>query len=272
MKIQKEIGGKIYNLIVSVIGSTDDIKGLVLLALDITEEYYSERNRKEFTANVSHELKTPLHSIVGCSELIENGLVKEEDLPRFISRIRSESSRLATLVDNIIELSQLDERHRFSEENVNLLALAEEAVGNPAETAKGKKVSVSVTGEEITVPGVRKLLYEIIFNLCDNAIRYTGENGKVTVKTEENDDNEAVLTVSDTGKGIAPEDLDRVFERFYRADKSHSKETGGVGLGLSIVKHAVSYMGGRISLDSSQGIGSTFRVFLKKDETDLSDD
>ena len=230
-----------------------------------------EQSRRSFVANVSHELKTPLHSIMGCSELMENGLVKAEDMPRFVSRIHSEASRLVTLVDDIIGLSQLDENAEFPKEEVDLLALAEEEVGALAATAKDKDIKISVGGEEITVTGVRRLLHEIVYNLCDNALRYTEAGGKVGV-TVGKEENEAVITVSDTGIGIPPEDLDRVFERFYRTDKSRSKETGGAGLGLSIVKHAVSYLGGRISLDSAQGIGTTFKVYLPKDPEDHSDD
>ena len=208
---------------------------------------------------------------MGCSELMENGLVKAEDMPRFVSRIHSEASRLVTLVDDIIGLSQLDENAEFPKEDVDLLALAEEEVGALAATAKDKDIEISVGGEEITVTGVRRLLHEIVYNLCDNALRYTEAGGKVGV-TVGKEENEAVITVSDTGIGIPPEDLDRVFERFYRTDKSRSKETGGAGLGLSIVKHAVSYLGGRISLDSAQGIGTTFKVYLPKDPEDHSDD
>ena len=251
-QLQTERNGKIYQMNASRIGTPPNAGGTVLLVFDITEKAFAERNRREFTANVSHELKTPLHSIMGCSELMENGLVKAEDMPRFVSRIHSEASRLVTLVDDIIGLSQLDENAEFPKEEVDLLAL-------------------SVGGEEITVTGVRRLLHEIVYNLCDNALRYTEAGGKVGV-TVGKEENEAVITVSDTGIGIPPEDLDRVFERFYRTDKSRSKETGGAGLGLSIVKHAVSYLGGRISLDSAQGIGTTFKVYLPKDPEDHSDD
>ncbi len=270
-QLQTERNGKIYQMNASRIGTPPNAGGTVLLVFDITEKAFAERNRREFTANVSHELKTPLHSIMGCSELMENGLVKAEDMPRFVSRIHSEASRLVTLVDDIIGLSQLDENAEFPKEEVDLLALAEEEVGALAATAKDKDIEISVGGEEITVTGVRRLLHEIVYNLCDNALRYTEAGGKVGV-TVGKEENEAVITVSDTGIGIPPEDLDRVFERFYRTDKSRSKETGGAGLGLSIVKHAVSYLGGRISLDSAQGIGTTFKVYLPKDPEDHSDD
>ncbi len=270
-QLQTERNGKIYQMNASRIGTPPNAGGTVLLVFDITEKAFAERNRREFTANVSHELKTPLHSIMGCSELMENGLVKAEDMPRFVSRIHSEASRLVTLVDDIIGLSQLDENAEFPKEDVDLLALAEEEVGALAATAKDKNIEISVGGEEITVTGVRRLLHEIVYNLCDNAVRYTEKGGSVRV-TVGKEENEAVITVSDTGIGIPPEDLDRVFERFYRTDKSRSKETGGAGLGLSIVKHAVSYLGGRISLDSAQDVGTTFKVYLPKDPEDHSDD
>ena len=258
-------------LLANPVSTDGKVTGAALLVLDVTEKERAEQMRREFTANVSHELKTPLHSIMGCSELMENGLVKAEDMPRFVSRIHSEASRLVTLVDDIIGLSQLDENAEFPKEDVDLLTLAEEEVGALAATAKDKDIKISVGGEEITVTGVRRLLHEIVYNLCDNALRYTEAGGKVGV-TVGKEENEAVITVSDTGIGIPPEDLDRVFERFYRTDKSRSKETGGAGLGLSIVKHAVSYLGGRISLDSAQGIGTTFKVYLPKDPEDHSDD
>lgn len=269
-QLQTERGGKVYQMNASRI-KTPTAEGVVLLVFDITEKAFAERNRREFTANVSHELKTPLHSIMGCSELMENGLVKAEDMPKFVSRIHSEASRLVTLVDDVIGLSQLDENAEFPKEEINLLSVAEEEAGALAATARDKGIELSVGGEDVSVTGVRRLIHEIIYNICDNAIRYTEEGGKVEIKvgTEEN---EAVITVSDTGIGIPPEDLDRVFERFYRTDKSRSKETGGAGLGLSIVKHAVSYMGGRINLDSAQGVGTTFRIYLKKEPEDHSDD
>ena len=266
-QLQTERNGKIYQMNASRIGTPPNAGGTVLLVFDITEKAFAERNRREFTANVSHELKTPLHSIMGCSELMENGLVKAEDMPRFVSRIHSEASRLVTLVDDIIGLSQLDENAEFPKEEVDLLALAEEEVGALAATAKDKDIKISVGGEEITVTGVRRLLHEIVYNLCDNALRYTEAGGKVGV-TVGKEENEAVITVSDTGIGIPPEDLDRVFERFYRTEKSRSKETGGTGLGLAIVKHAALYHGGDIEVESVLGAGSTFTLRLPLESLD----
>ena len=257
--------GKVYQLNASRIGTAANPAGIVLLVFDVTEKVFAERNRREFTSNVSHELMTPLHSIMGCSELMENGLVKEEDVPRFIERIHSESSKLMTLVEDIIELSELDENPDLPRKDVDLLAIAKEETAVLAEEAAKKNIKLAVEGEPTSVNGVQRLLREIVHNLCDNAVRYTERDGSVTVSvgTEEG---EAVVSVSDTGIGIPPEDLERVFERFYRTDKSRSKETGGAGLGLSIVKHAVSYMGGRIKLDSAPGVGTTFKVYLKKSE------
>lgn len=264
-QMQSERKGKVYQLNASRIGTAATPAGIVLLVFDVTEKVFAERNRREFTSNVSHELMTPLHSIMGCSELMENGLVKEEDVPRFIERIHSESSKLMTLVEDIIELSELDENADLPRKDVDLLAIAKEETAVLAEEAAKKNIKLAVEGEPTSVNGVQRLLREIVHNLCDNAVRYTERDGSVTVSvgTEEG---EAVVSVSDTGIGIPPEDLERVFERFYRTDKSRSKETGGAGLGLSIVKHAVSYMGGRIKLDSAPGVGTTFKVYLKKSE------
>lgn len=264
-QMQSERKGKVYQLNASRIGTAANPAGIVLLVFDVTEKVFAERNRREFTSNVSHELMTPLHSIMGCSELMENGLVKEEDVPRFIERIHSESSKLMTLVEDIIELSELDENADLPRKDVDLLAIAKEETAVLAEEAAKKNIKLAVEGEPTSVNGVQRLLREIVHNLCDNAVRYTERDGSVTVSvgTEEG---EAVVSVSDTGIGIPPEDLERVFERFYRTDKSRSKETGGAGLGLSIVKHAVSYMGGRIKLDSAPGVGTTFKVYLKKSE------
>lgn len=264
-QMQSERKGKVYQLNASRIGTAATPAGIVLLVFDVTEKVFAERNRREFTSNVSHELMTPLHSIMGCSELMENGLVKEEDVPRFIERIHSESSKLMTLVEDIIELSELDENADLPRKDVDLLAIAKEETAVLAEEAAKKNIKLAVEGEPTSVNGVQRLLREIVHNLCDNAVRYTERDGSVTVSvgTEEG---EAVVSVSDTGIGIPPEDLEKVFERFYRTDKSRSKETGGAGLGLSIVKHAVSYMGGRIKLDSAPGVGTTFKVYLKKSE------
>ena len=233
--------------------------GTVLLVFDVTERAFAERNRREFTANVSHELKTPLQGIIGSAELLENGLVKQEDVPRFIGHIRSEAQRLVTLIGDIIRLSQLDEGEPMPAEPVELLALAREAAESLQSAAAARNVTITVEGEPVELTGVRRLLYEIIFNLCDNAIKYNTDGGRVQVTvTKENET--AAVTVRDTGIGIPPDQQDRVFERFYRVDKSHSKASGGTGLGLSIVKHAVQYHHGTIHLQSEVGKGTEIRV------------
>mgnify|MGYP004506922975 FL=1 len=260
-EIHTERDGREYQLDISRIGSEGDVTGAVVLAFDVTEQALAQRNRREFTANVSHELKTPLQSIMGSAELMENGLVKPEDMPVFVGRIRSEAARLVTLIEDIIRLSQLDEGVELPTESVALRPLAEETVSSLHDAAAAKNVTLSVTGEAVTVRSVRRLLSEILYNLCDNAIKYNVPNGSVTVDLSPTA-NGAALTVSDTGIGIPPEHQSRVFERFYRVDKSHSRQSGGTGLGLSIVKHAVQDLGGAIHLDSTPGQGTSIRVTI----------
>ena len=251
--------GREYQFDVTRIQSEGRTAGTVLLVFDVTERAFAERNRREFTANVSHELKTPLQGIIGSAELLENGLVKQEDVPRFIGHIRSEAQRLVTLIGDIIRLSQLDEGEPMPAEPVELLALAREAAESLQSAAAARNVTVTVEGEPVALTGVRRLLYEIVFNLCDNAIKYNTDGGRVQVTvTKENET--AAVTVRDTGIGIPPDQQDRVFERFYRVDKSHSKASGGTGLGLSIVKHAVQYHHGTIHLQSEVGKGTEIRV------------
>lgn len=251
--------GREYQFDVTRIQSEGRMAGTVLLVFDVTERAFAERNRREFTANVSHELKTPLQGIIGSAELLENGLVKQEDVPRFIGHIRSEAQRLVTLIGDIIRLSQLDEGEPMPAEPVELLALAREAAESLQSAAAARNVTIAVEGEPVELTGVRRLLYEIVFNLCDNAIKYNTDGGRVQVTvTKENET--AAVTVRDTGIGIPPDQQDRVFERFYRVDKSHSKASGGTGLGLSIVKHAVQYHHGIIHLQSEVGKGTEIRV------------
>lgn len=251
--------GREYQFDVTRIQSEGRTAGTVLLVFDVTERAFAERNRREFTANVSHELKTPLQGIIGSAELLENGLVKQEDVPRFIGHIRSEAQRLVTLIGDIIRLSQLDEGEPMPAEPVELLALAREAAESLQSAAVARNVTITVEGEPVELTGVRRLLYEIVFNLCDNAIKYNTDGGRVQVTvTKENET--AAVTVRDTGIGIPPDQQDRVFERFYRVDKSHSKASGGTGLGLSIVKHAVQYHHGAIHLQSEVGKGTAIRV------------
>ncbi len=258
-EVRAERAGRVYQFDISRITSDGKFLGTVILAFDITEQEFAERNRREFTANVSHELKTPLQGIIGSAELIENGMVKPDDLPRFVGHIHAEAARLVTLIDDIIRLSQLDEGDAMPTEPVNLLAVSQEAAENLHDAAAARDVTVSVTGQPAVIPGVRRLIYEIVYNLCDNAIKYNRDGGRVDVTVAADADGSSI-TVADTGIGIAPEHQGRVFERFYRVDKSHSKASGGTGLGLSIVKHAVQYHHGRIELESTPGTGTTIRV------------
>ena len=251
--------GREYQFDLSRIDSDGNNHGMVILAFDITEQVNAEKHRQEFTANVSHELKTPLQSIIGSAELMENGIVKEEDVPRFIGHIRKEASRLVFLIDDIIRLSQLDEGAEMPREDVSLRVLSEEVCETLADAAKLKDVSLEVTGEDGVINGVRRLLYEVVYNLCDNSIKYNNPGGYVKVSVSEQQ-GAVQISVSDNGIGIAPEHQDKVFERFYRVDKSHSKQSGGTGLGLSIVKHAVAYHKAEIQLESTPGKGTTITI------------
>ena len=258
-EIRSERNGREFQFDISRIESEDAFVGTVLLAFDVTEQAFAEQNRREFTANVSHELKTPLQSITGSAELLENGLVKPEDVPRFVGMIRTEAARLVTLVDDIIHLSQLDEGAAPDRETVDLLETAKDAASALADSATEKGIHVSVSGESVSISGVRSFLHEMIYNLCDNAIKYNVENGSVEI-TVVRKEQEAVVTVKDTGIGIPAEHQSRIFERFFRVDKSRSKASGGTGLGLSIVKHIAQYHGATIKLQSEFGCGTTVSV------------
>ena len=262
-EIRRAHRGRMYQFDISRIESSGASIGTVLLAFDITEREYAERNRREFTANVSHELKTPLQGIIGSAELIENGMVQPQDVPRFVEHIHSEASRMVTLIGDIIRLSQLDEGDVMPREDVDVLAAAKEAVLNLSDEAAKRGITMTVDGTPAIVHGVRRLISEIAFNLCENAVKYNRDGGSVFVKVETEGEN-AVLTVQDTGIGIPDADQSRVFERFYRVDKSHSKASGGTGLGLSIVKHAVMYHHGKVELRSATGEGTCVRAVLPK--------
>ena len=262
-EVRAERAGRVYQFDISRITSDGKLLGTVILAFDNTEQEFAERNRREFTANVSHELKTPLQGIIGSAELIENGMVRPDDLPRFVGHIHAEAARLVTLIDDIIRLSQLDEGDAMPTEAVDLLAVSQEAAENLHDAAAARDVTLSVTGQPAVIPGVRRLIYEIVYNLCDNAIKYNVDGGRVDIAVASGTDGSSI-TVADTGIGIAPEHQGRVFERFYRVDKSHSKASGGTGLGLSIVKHAVQYHHGRIELESTPGAGTTIRAIFPK--------
>ena len=242
----------------------------VLLSKLLTEKIVEElecdapenaKMRQEFTANVTHELKTPLQSIIGSAELLENGLVKPEDTARFVGNIRKEATRLVSLINDIIRLSQLDENHEPATETVELTEVAKEVVEILTVSAAKRNIELIIEGETQIIFGVRRYIYEIIYNLCDNAIRYNVDGGKVSIEISK-DNGRAVVSVKDTGIGIPSEHQSRIFERFYRVDKSHSKETGGTGLGLSIVKHAVQFHNGKITLDSEIGKGTTVNIIF----------
>lgn len=251
----QELDGRAYRFDMSSIQSDGNLLGAVILAVDVTESQNAEQLRREFSANVSHELKTPLQGIIGSAELLETGMVKPEDAPRFVGHIRKEASRLVNLIEDIIRLSQLDEGAELPAEQVDMLALAEDVKEVLAPSAAEKNVKIHVAGNGFTIKGVRRMLQEIIYNLCDNAIKYNVPGGNVTLRVE-NDR----LIVSDTGIGIPSEHKERIFERFYRVDKSHSKASGGTGLGLSIVKHAAAYHKAEIHLESTPGQGTTITI------------
>ena len=247
--------GSEYQLGISPIVSGNRLLGAVVLAFDVTEQVNAQRNRQEFTANVSHELKTPLQSILNSAQLLQSGLVKPEDVQKFTGYICSEAERLLQLINDIIRLSQLDESGEFPQESVNLYAVTSQVLQTLLPAADSRNITVELLGEHTVITGVRQLAYELIYNLCDNAIRYNKDGGKVTVTVGKDS-----ITVKDTGIGIPKEHQTRIFERFYRVDKSHSRETGGTGLGLSIVKHAAQQLGAIIELKSEPNIGTTVIV------------
>lgn len=249
-----------YQVIASPVISDNTVSGIALLIFDVTDKENSEQMRREFTANVSHELRTPLHSISGYAELLKNGMVKTADIRPIASKIYDEAQRMVRLVEDIINLSHLDEgAGDMAREKIDLFEAAKAAALSLEPEAESADVSISVTGEPAVIVGIPQLIGGIVYNLCDNAIKYNHKGGSVSVIVRKNDDS-AVLTVRDTGIGIPAEDQNRVFERFYRVDKSHSKEVGGTGLGLSIVKHSARIHGARISLESSVGEGTTVTV------------
>lgn len=245
-------------------GSSVNGSGSVILIYDVTEKMTAEKLRREFSANVSHELKTPLQSILGYAEIMKNGLVKDEDKQRFLERIHAEAGNMIELIQNIMELSRLDENKTLDEfEDVDLLKLAHSVTLRLKHKAQTKGVTLNVSGSSACVCGVQSILSEVLYNLVDNSIKYNKDNGKVDVKVQDGSE-EVTVSVSDTGIGIGAADRERVFERFYRADKSHSKEIGGTGLGLSIVKHGVLFHKGRVELESEPGVGTTITFVLPK--------
>lgn len=260
-----EKDGHVYSLTASSVAGEGQSHAAVLFVVDITEREQAERQRQEFTANVSHELKTPLTSIMGFAEIMENGIVRSEDISRFAGKIRSEAMRLLTLIEDIIRLSRLDEGVPVPFEPVELSALCGTVRDRLTHKAAENRISLHVKGNPVTVSGQRRTLEQMIFNLADNAIAYNKPNGSVTLETGE-ENGAPFVRVSDTGIGIAPADQPRVFERFYRVDKSHSKQTGGTGLGLSIVKHGAALHQAQIDLRSAPGEGTEITLRFPKAE------
>ncbi|MBQ8309720.1 MAG: PAS domain S-box protein [Clostridia bacterium] len=258
------LGGQEYQINASPTVTDNTVAGIALLIFDITEKEKAEKMRREFTANVSHELKTPLHTISGYAELLSGGMVKAEDVPQFSERIYTEARRMIALVEDIIKLSRLDEGSTETQrESIDLYALANETVKSLSQVAREADIKLTLNGAPTSMFGIRQFLSIIIFNLCDNAIKYNRAGGNVTV-TVKNLPECAVLSVRDTGIGIPEEEQERIFERFYRVDKSHSKAMGGTGLGLSIVKHAAKLHNAQIKLHSIPDVGTTVTVFFPK--------
>ncbi len=265
---QMTLRGRDYQLLTSPVREKGAVTGIVALILDVTEQQAQERMRREFSANVSHELKTPLTSISGYAELIMSGVAKAEDAPGFARRIHDESSRLLALIDDILHLSRLDEGGAgLLWESVELSALSLAVIERLAGAARNKDVTISAEGGPAQVYGVKQVLEEMLYNLVDNSIRYNRPGGSVHLKISQGADGGAIAMVTDTGIGIPPEHQSRVFERFYRVDKSHARQTGGTGLGLSIVKRGALLHGANLELTSEQGKGTTIRVRFQPDKT-----
>ena len=258
-----KLGEKQVQLLGNPVRENEKVTGAVIFVMDITAHHRAERMRKEFSANVSHELKTPLTSISGYAELMKNELVQEKDIPGFSGKIYDEAQRLLTLVNDIISISQLDEKDiMVSKESVDLYELADEICTRLRPVAEKLSITLELKGKSIKIITVRQMMYDMLYNLCDNGIKYNIENGTVIISIYEKDEH-PVICVSDTGIGIPMEYQERIFERFYRIDKSHSKQTGGTGLGLSIVKHVVEYQGGYIEIHSDKEEGTTITVNLQ---------
>jgi two-component system phosphate regulon sensor histidine kinase PhoR len=259
-----EQDGSYYQIIGTPVMENGVLTGIMILIVDVTERQKAEKMRREFSANVSHELKTPLSSIIGYAEIIKNGVARPEDIKGFASRIYDESKRLIALVEDIIKLSRLDEGDDdIIREPVDLFEVANDIKKRLDSLVKSRKVSISVEGKGATVSGAKQILEEMVYNLCENAVKYNRKNGSVNV-TVKKEKGQPVLIVSDTGLGIPPADQAKVFERFYRVEKSHSKETGGTGLGLSIVKHAALFHNAAIELESKEDEGTRIEIRFPK--------
>lgn len=263
-EVNLTLSDRVYQVIASPVFSHGEPSGTVIIILDITEKESREELRHEFTSNVSHELKTPLTTIYGISDMLAGGIVKPEDIREFSEKIKSEASRLITLIEDIINLSRLDENSYNDErETVDLKELAEICADRLSKAAEKAEVTVSVTGEKAEVVGIYPVLDEIFYNLLDNAIKYNKQGGTAEINLSQTEDFVKAV-FSDTGIGIPSECVDRVFERFYRVDKSRSRIIGGTGLGLSIVKHGVTLHGGTIGIKSTENSGTEITVLLPK--------
>lgn len=259
-----EKNGRTYSLTASPVNEAKKYSA-VLFIVDVTDRENAEKMRREFSANVSHELKTPLTSIMGAAEIIEKGIVKKEDIPHFAGNIHSEAMRLLALIEDIIKISRLDEGGLTQEfEEIYLDDICKSVISELSEKAQSRGVSLESSLERASIRGVRPVLHEMVYNLCDNGIAYNNKGGRVEIVLEKTSSG-CILKVSDNGIGIPPEHQARIFERFYRVDKSHSKETGGTGLGLSIVKHGAALHGGVINLQSEVGKGTVISIEFGKD-------
>lgn len=267
-----QMGERIYQVIANAVSDpedTEDLLGAVILVLDVTEREEQEKYRREFTANVSHELKTPLTSISGIAEIMKNGIVRQEDIPHFAGKVYDESQRLITLIGDIIRLSQLDENEvPLEREQVDMLELARDVVDSLQSVAQQNSILLAVHGTHGVVYGVRRVLHEMVYNLCDNAVKYNRAGGRVWVSVTAEKQIVSV-SVRDTGIGIPDAQQSRVFERFYRVDKSHSKAVGGTGLGLSIVKHGAVLHHAEITLHSELEKGT--EIILKFPQSSMFD-
>jgi len=260
------LNGRHYQFRATPVNEEGKVRGAILLILDVTEKQKAETMRREFTANVSHELKTPLTAISGFAELIKDGMVRQEDIPSFAAKIHDEATMMVALVEDIIRLSQLDEKGvTFATATIDLLKTSQEVAARLSSLAESKGVALAVSGQHAVIQGVPQLIEELVANLLENAIKYNREAGEVSVQVTDAENN-VILSVSDTGIGISPENQNRIFERFYRVDKSHSKETGGTGLGLAIVKHIANYHNAAIKLESRVNQGTKVVVIFPKQQ------
>lgn len=263
-EVNLTLSDRVYQVIATPAHNGEEVGGAVIIILDITEKESREELRREFTSNVSHELKTPLTTIYGISDMLVGGIVKQDDIPGFARNIRDEAGRMITLIEDILKLSQLDE-NKFSDhrERVELLTLSQLAAERLSPLADKNRVTISVTGSRGEYTGIASVLEEMLYNLVDNAVKYNKPGGRVEVEVAENE-TAITVAVSDTGIGIPAGSAERIFERFYRVDKSHSRKIGGTGLGLSIVKHGAALHGGTVSVNSTEGAGTTFTLNLPK--------